>query len=232
MHHAAGVVPATFWSAPAGSADPPPLTLLQHGGAVHARHPAVDELANAVAVRTGGAVLLVDGPIHGRRRSAPLGFAEMLAAFEAFWRDDGGIDAMVSDWRLVLDVVLDRGWADPGRVAWLGVSMGTAYGIPVCAADPRIRAAAFGMWGLSWGRGDRLVSDAARLTVPALFQIKEADEIFPVAGQRALFDALGSPDKRLSTFAGGHSLSGPGQLDQLLDFTAAATGADRSEATR
>lgn len=223
------VIPATFWNAEGVPELRPALVLLQHGGPLHKRHAMVDGLARSIRARTGAAVLLIDGPIHGRRRADQPEIMEMLGIFKRYWHEDAGIDTMVADWRLALDAVLDRGWADPARVAWFGMSMGTAYGIPLCAAEDRIKAAAIGMWGTDWGQDARLIADARRMTAPVLFQIKSEDEIFSTAGQRALFDAVGSPDKRLSTFPGGHSVSAPGQLDQLLDFVANAVSDERAD---
>lgn len=216
------VVPGTFWNAKSSPGRPPALTLLQHGGPLHKRHENSDNLARSIVERTGSAVLLIDGPIHGQRRAEQLELMEMLGAFQRYWQADAGIDGMVSDWGDALDAVLERGWADPDRIAWFGVSMGTAYGIPFCAADARIKVAAMGMWGTDWGQAERLVGDARRMTTPVLFQIKAGDEIFSNRGQRDLFEALGSPNKQLSTFPGGHSLAAPGQLDQLLDFVTRA----------
>ena len=221
VRRGAHVVPATFWNAPAATAAPPPLTLLQHGGPLHKRHERTEWLAERIVAGTGGAVLLIDGPIHGARRADQPDIMEMLGIFKAFYVSEGGFDGMVADWRDALDAVLDRGWADPGRVAWFGVSMGTAYGIPVCAAEPRIKAAAMGMWGVDWGQEDRLLADARAMRTPTLFQIKTGDQIFAAAGQRALFDALGSPDKALRTHEGGHDLTAPGQLEELLGFIVA-----------
>jgi hypothetical protein len=249
LRHATGDIPATFWNSDGSAGSPPPITLVQHGGTLHKRHERTNWLAESIVAATGSAVLLIDGPIHGQRRTAqpqleavgidggdsywktiqaavndqdwvdkPDDTLKMLAIFKQYWREDAGIDGIVSDWKMALDAVLDRGWADPDRVAWLGVSMGTAYGIPVCAADTRIKAAAMGMWGLDWGQETRLVEDARRMRIPVLFQIKEADEIFSTEGQRALFDALGCPNKCLRTHPGGHGLHTPGTLDELLDF--------------
>ena len=166
-------IPATFWNARTATAGVrPPLILVQHGGPLHKRHERTDGLVRSTLAGTDAAVLLIDGPIHGARRTEELELMEMFGVFKAYWRDDGGIDTMVADWSTALDAVLDQGWADPDRVAWLGVSMGTAYGVPVCAADARIKAAAFGMWSLNWGHKDRLIEDARRLKTPVLFQIK------------------------------------------------------------
>lgn len=218
VRNAEGVVPASMWNAREPAGHRTPLILMQHGGPFHKRHERSDWLAETIVERTGAAVLLIDGPIHGRRRDDDPGLAEMLAAFEAHWRTDPGITGMVSDWRMALDAVLDQGWADPERVAWMGTSMGTAYGIPLCAVEDRIKAAALGMWGTDWGQARALLDSARAMRTPALFHIKAQDEIFSTAGQRELFDALGSPNKCLRTFAGGHNLTAPGQLDELLDF--------------
>ncbi|CAH0356669.1 MAG: hypothetical protein WA085_00500 [Sphingobium sp.] len=227
-----GVVPATFWNARVPAGANTPVTLLQHGGPFHKRHERTDWLAAQIVERTGSAVLLIDGPIHGRRGDADRDVMEMLGVFERHWRTSPGIERYVSDWRTVLDVVLEQGWADPNRVAWFGMSMGTAYGIPLCAAEPRIKGAVLGMWGLDWGQNDALLHDARIMRTPALFQIKSEDEIFSTDGQRALFDAIGSPNKCLHTFAGGHSLTAPGQLDELLDFIAHALALDGDTVTR
>lgn len=218
LHHDDRVIPATFWNARAPAGAGTPVTLLQHGGPFHKRHERTDWLAEQVVEGTGSAVLLIDGPIHGRRRDDDPGLETMLATFERHWRNDPGIEDYVSDWRAALDAVIEQGWADPARVAWLGMSMGTAYGIPLCAAEPRIRAAALGMWGTDWGQEACLLDSARRMRMPVLFQIKSEDEIFSTEGQRALFDACGSPNKCLHTFPGGHSLAAPGQLDELLEF--------------
>jgi hypothetical protein len=218
------VIPGTFWRTDRPGDSAPPLTLLQHGGPLHKRHPRTEELARSIVAATHGAVLLIDGPIHGRRRSEHPGLMEMLAIFKQFWQDDAGIDGFVREWQMALDAVLERGWADPDRVAWFGVSMGTAYGIPVCAADKRIKAATFGMWGTDWGQEERLLDACRQVRTPVLFQIKTEDELFPVAGQRRLFDALGSPHKCLRTHQGGHSLDAPGQLDEALQFVNRAVG--------
>jgi alpha-beta hydrolase superfamily lysophospholipase len=104
--------------------------------------------------------------------------------------------------------------------------MGTAYGIPVCAADTRIKAAALGMWGTDWGQEARLLEDARRMATPALFQIKADDEIFSTAGQRELFDALGCPNKCLHTYPGGHGFTAAAQLEELLAFIAPIVAGD------
>ena len=83
------------------------------------------------------------------------------------------------------------------------------------------------MWSTDWRQADRLIDDARRISIPTLFQTKSEDEIFGIKEQRELFDALGSPNKCLHTFEGGHSLTAPGQLEQLLDFVSRAVNSER-----
>ena len=222
-----GEIPGTFWHGRATAGARSPLTLLQHGGPLHKRDERTEQLARSIVDGTGSSVMAIDGPIHGERRSDRPELMAMLGLFKGFWQEVGGIDALVADWKVALDTVLARGWADAERIAWFGVSMGTAYGIPLCAAEPRIKRAAMGMWGTDWGQAERLLEDARHMRTPVVFQIKAEDEIFTTAGQRQLFDAIGSPIKRLTTYAGGHSLTAPGQMDELLAFIAEAfDGAD------
>lgn len=218
IRQGAAVIPGTFWPADTLDDSPPGLTLLQHGGPLHKRHPRTEGLVQSIRAATHSAVMLLDGPIHGRRRTDQPELMEMMGIFKQFWQEDAGIDQYVSDWQVALDGVIEQGWADPERVAWFGVSMGTAYGIPVCAVETRIKAAVFGMWSIDWGQQDRLLDDCRQVRTPTLFQIKTEDELFPVDGQRRLFDALGSSDKCLRTYPGKHSLDAPGQLDEALQF--------------
>ncbi len=55
---------------------------------------------------------------------------------------------MVADWRATLDALAALPEVDTARVAYGGVSMGTMFGLPFVAAEPRIRAAVFGLCGL------------------------------------------------------------------------------------
>ncbi len=230
LRHDGGTVPATFWNARTPRGGGTPLTLIQHGGPFHARHDRAAWLARAVVSRTDSAVLMIDGPIHGRRRDDDPAPEKMLGAFKAHWQASPGIDDMVADWSRALDAVIDQGWADPARIAWLGVSMGTAYGVPLCATDPRFAAAVFGMWGTDWGHEDIMLAHARRIRSPVLFQIKTEDAFFSNAGQRKIFDALGSLDKALKTYEGGHDLTAPGQLDDILGFINRALGGNETAA--
>lgn len=218
------IIPALLWRAPDGGAGAtPPLVALQHGGAGHKSNEVAAFLARLLRDGARCSVLLIDGPVHGERRladdpSSPPTAEAVLDEFRAAWAGGGDIDAMVEDWSAALNVAVENGWADPRRMAWVGLSMGAAYGIPLCARDPRFAAAILGMWGTNWPNAARLLEDAASIDCPVLFQIKLADELFPLKNQRELFDALSASQKEWREYPGGHFEASQAQLADMCAY--------------
>ncbi|MEV0396270.1 hypothetical protein [Polymorphospora rubra] len=64
----------------------------------------------------------------------------------------------------------------------------------------------------------RVAADARQVTAPALFHVQWHDEIFPRDGQLALFDLLGSPDKELAGYPGGHAEIRPTAVGRWRGF--------------
>src|SRR5690606_38132895 len=117
--------------------------------------------------------------------------------FRALWARGDSVDPMVADWKATLDALSGRDEIDITRIGWYGLSMGTAYGIPLVAADKRISASVLGMWGVSRPEGsERLMADASKIVSNVMFQQKWDDPLFSREGQFELFDRLGSPDKQ------------------------------------
>jgi dienelactone hydrolase len=79
------------------------------------------------------------------------------------------------------------------------VSLGTAIGLPLVAAEPRITAAVLGLMG-----HQTLAQEAARITVPVQFHLQWDDELVPRDSVLALFDAIGSAEKTLHANPGRH----------------------------
>ncbi|MFI7403842.1 hypothetical protein ACIBW9_25755 [Streptomyces sp. NPDC049541] len=77
--------------------------------------------------------------------------------------------------------------------------MGTAIGVPLTAAEPRITAAVF---GLHWR--DVLAEKAKQLTVPIEFDMQGDDEYVPHEAGLALSGAFASAEKTLHVNAGRH----------------------------
>jgi dienelactone hydrolase len=161
-------VPAVLWT-PEGPRRKRPLVLVGHGGSQHKTHAGVVELAARFVAHHAFAVASIDGPIHGARRSTPLSGADMQAEFLTLWPKDDRIDEMVEDWRVTLDSLCAIDDVEPSAVGWYGVSMGTAYGLPLMAAESRIRAAVLGMWGLDFVNSERLGVAARGVECPVLF---------------------------------------------------------------
>ncbi|BCJ64857.1 hypothetical protein [Polymorphospora rubra] len=51
-----------------------------------------------------------------------------------------------------------------------------------------------------------------------LFHVQRHDEVFPRDGQLALFDLLGSPDKELAGYPGGHAETRPTAVGRWREF--------------
>lgn len=139
--------------------------------------------------------------------------------FFAIWTDrPAHVDDHVQRWQTLIDEIEHVLTGVP--CLWLGHSMGTAYGLPLLAIEKRLCRAVVGMWGTSFVNSSRLVADAAAIRCPVLFQQKWDDEIFSREGQFELFDALGTQDKRLHVYPGGHSRMGNEQLGDVSRFLA------------
>ena len=184
-----------------------PLLLMGHGGSSHKTGPEVVDRAAAFVLGHDYAVVAIDGPLHGERRPVLQTGAERQAEFLAMWTRDPRIDDMVSDWRAVLDHFACDPQIDPSAIGWYGVSMGTAYGLPLIACEPRIKAALLGMWGTSFANGERLAVDAVQVRCPVLFQQKWDDALFTRAGQIDLFTRLGTEQKWLCVYPGPHAVT-------------------------
>ncbi len=197
-------VPGVLWT-PVGAGSATPLVLVGHGASGHKGADYVIDLAKRLVGR-GLAAAAIDGPVHGDRRldggeNAQLAFLEFCQAWSS---DPSMTDEMVADWSGVLDGLVGLDELRGGRVGWWGVSMGTIIGLPFVAAEPRIDAAVLGLMGLTGPTRDRIAEDAPSIECPVLFLIQWDDELFAREWTLGLFDAIGSPDKRLHSHPGRH----------------------------
>jgi dienelactone hydrolase len=210
-------VPVAIWK-PFDAPGQRPLVLVGHGGSGHKTSQLVLDIAGRLVAEHGFIVAAIDGPVHGSRRALFEHGPKVLDEFRELWARGDSVDAMVDDWRATLDALCAMPEVDPSAIGWYGISMGTAYGLPLVAAEPRILAAVLGMWGTDRKPRERLERDAARVRVPVLFQQKADDAIFSDAGQRDLFTRLASIDREHIIYAGGHTDPAGEQLDDIVDF--------------
>lgn len=221
-------VPGVVWT-PAPSRGPRPLVLVGHGGSGHKTSQLVLDAAMPLVRDHGFVVAAIDGPVHGERRTSFDAGTAVRAEFRALWAEGGSVESMVEDWRATLDHLCRIPDVDGGSIGWYGISMGTAYGLPLLAAEPRIRAAVLGMWGTSRVNSQRLVEDARRVAIPVLFQQKKDDEFFTPEGQVEIYEALASRDKSLAVYEGLHTDPAGEQLAGLVSFLAVRLQAPRAD---
>jgi dienelactone hydrolase len=222
-------IPGVLWT-PEGAPGPRPLILMGHGGGQHKKAPGIAARARRFVAEGGFAVAAIDAPSHGERPK-DAGFSRIAAELRA--RMTAGqdaaalVDAMhpllagpaVAEWQAVLTAVQQLGQVGSGPVGYWGISMGGALGVPLVAADARVRAAVLGLLG-----SPELAQPAARITVPVQFLVQWDDEQVPRARSLALFDAFGSAEKTLHANPGRHADLPRFETDSSLRFFARHLG--------
>jgi fermentation-respiration switch protein FrsA (DUF1100 family) len=217
-------IPGVLWT-PADAAGPRPLILLGHGGGQHKKAPGMVARGRRYAADCGFAAVSIDAPGHGDRPRTEgderfvARLRELMAAGQPVGphvtRHNAELAAQaVPEWQSVLDALRKDGrQADGGPAGYWGVSLGTAIGLPLVAAEPRIGAAVFGCLG-----HETLTEAAARVTVPVEFLLQWDDTLVPRESGLALFDALASPQKSLHANSGDHLAVPRFELDSAERF--------------
>ncbi|WP_307801082.1 dienelactone hydrolase family protein [Actinomadura violacea] len=208
-----GEVTGVLWS-PASGPGHAPLILMGHGGGLHKKTPALMARARHLATTCGYTVAAIDAPGHGDRpRTAEddQARAELRRAVAA-GEPIGPVSARygaslaeraVPEWQTTLDALQDLPEIGPDApIAYGGgITLGTAIGMPLTAADPRITAAIFGG---GFVVHDALLEAARRITVPVLFLLQWDDEHVDRQSALGLFDAIGTKEKTMHANLGGH----------------------------
>lgn len=208
------VVPGCVW-APAGATGPRPLILMGHGGSQHKKAANIEAAAASHAQVLGYATVAIDAPGHGdrvtredaeRARQAALdaGRAAREGRSPRASRIPGNAHKAVAEWKATLDAAQQLeiiGAAGP--VGYWGVSMGTRFGVPFVAEEPRIACAVFGLFGVFPGLEDHKAA-AERIQIPLMFAFQSEDELMTRDQGLALFDAFGSAEKTMHINPGGH----------------------------
>jgi dienelactone hydrolase len=226
-------VPGAVW-APAAATGPRPLVLLGHGGGAHRTHPSIVGRARRYVTGLGYAVAAIDAPGWGERPTPP-GYEPFNAEIEqilAAGKSPGdayarrgvvAAELAIPEWQATLDALTALDWIGAGGqvpVGYWGVSLGSAIGVPLVAAEPRISAAVLGLMGVP-----TLAEPAAMITVPVEFLLQWDDEIVPREEGLALFDAIGSAEKTLHANPGTHVQVPMFEVDSSIRFFARHLGA-------
>ena len=222
LERESGLVPGILWT-PTEHERPLPLVLMGHGGSGHKRSDRQLMLGRRLATVSQIATVTIDGPFHGDRIAEKLDRQQYQAMMAAMGVDKV-TDGMVDDWRATLDAICQLDAIDGDRIAYMGFSMGTRFGLPfVAAASDRLCCAVLGKNGLRQtsamaNMAPRFAQDAPNIKMPVLFHVQWDDELFPRDGQFELFDLVGSPDKRLIAFPGPHGTAAPAAIQAWCEF--------------
>jgi dienelactone hydrolase len=210
-----GDIPGVLWS-PVSGPDHAPLVLMGHGGGLHKKTPALAARAHDSVTSWGFSVVAIDAPGHGDRprtaeddqvraemmRARATGDSERFESVSVRYAISLA-DRAVPEWQATLDALqeLPEIGVDAPIGYGGGVSLGTAIGVPLTAADSRIAAAIFGGGFFVY---DDLIEAARRITVPIQFLLPWDDEYVDRQSTLALFDAFASQEKTLHANPGDH----------------------------
>lgn len=228
------IVPGYLWTATGGHGRRP-LVLLGHGATASKDTPLVTALAVRLVAELGYAAAAIDFPNHGERRpeeerSVPA--AEVRSAMGLVaWRQRNtrATEQAISDLCATVDFACERSDVNPDLVGYIGLSMGTRFGVPFVASEPRVKAAVFGLFGWSADlrrpdeeglaeRSQAFAAAARTIRAPALFLLQWDDELFPRQDGLALYDLLGSLEKTLHANPGGHVALPRAEVADIIQF--------------
>lgn len=227
-------VPGCVW-APEGAKGSRPLILLGHGGSQHKKAANIAGAAITHAQTLGYATVAIDAPGHGdriTREQAEKARAAALAAGRAaqegkrpeggerpkISRDPDTVAKVTAEWKATLDAAqgLDFIGSDH-KVGYWGVSMGTRFGVPFVAEEPRVACAIFGLFGAFPGLEDHKAA-AEQIQIPVMFVYQWEDELMKRDQGIALFDAFGSTEKTMHINPGRHVEIPAHERDSWLAF--------------
>jgi dienelactone hydrolase len=218
-------VTGVLWS-PAGGSGGGPLILMGHSGGLHKKARGILTRTFHYVTQYGFTVAAIDAPGHGDRPRNARDERWVNAMMEA-WEVGEPIapiveeyntslaERAVPEWQATLDALLAQ--PEIGReapVGYGGTTLGTAIGLTLVAAEPRIAAATFGAVLVY----DALVEAARRITIPVEFVLPWDDEQIKREPGLALFDACASLEKVLHVYPGEHDSTPGFTIDDSARF--------------
>lgn len=223
-HFTLGEITGVLWS-PAADSGATSVVLMGHGGGQHKQAPGIVARAQHFVTACGFTVAAIDAPGHGGRPRTPADDQIIATLRQAQTAGEPVAPIIVEynaslasravpEWRATIDALqqLPSIGVD-APIAYCGTALGTAIGVALTAADPRIAAAVFGLLG-----HESLVEAAASIAVPVEFLLQWNDEYVDRDSALALFDAFGSAEKTLHANPGGHAQVPGFQLNTTTEF--------------
>jgi alpha-beta hydrolase superfamily lysophospholipase len=220
-----GEVPGLLWS-PAAAVEGAPLVLMAHSGGLSKRSPGITSRARHYVAQYGLQVAAIDAPGHGdrpRNRRDRQWVAAMMKAREEgdpigpiIAEYNGSLaERAVPEWQATLDALqaLPEIGAD-APVGFGGMTLGTATGLMLMAAEPRIAAASLGGVFVY----DALLEAATKVTAPIELLLPWDDEEIAREPGLELFDRIGSTNKMLHAHPGRHNQVPRSEVDSSARF--------------
>ncbi|MFD0525870.1 alpha/beta fold hydrolase [Paractinoplanes durhamensis] len=145
---ALGAITGVLWSP---AAEHTALVLMGHGGGLHKKAPGLVARARDTVTSSGFTVVAIDAPGHGERPRRAVDDQARTDIREAVMAGDnkrfeevsirystGLAEQAVPEWQEVLDALQELPEIGPAAPIGYGggISLGTAIGIPLTAADP------------------------------------------------------------------------------------------------
>jgi pimeloyl-ACP methyl ester carboxylesterase len=210
-----GEIPGVLW-APVSGAHHAPIVLVGHNGGMHKKAPVLRARALQFAATWGFNVVAIDAPGHGDRPRTDSDERARAEIREAVTAGDtprfaaASVRFMASlaeqavlEWQATLDALQASPHIGPDAPVGYGggIAMGSAIGVRLTAAEPRITAAIFGG---GFPVDEPVMTAARQVTVPVQFLLPWDDELAPRASGLALFDAFASAEKTLHANPGDH----------------------------
>lgn len=203
-------IPGVLWTPRTGSAGAP-LILIGHPAGQHKLAPGPLYRARHYVTEYGFSVAAIDAPGHGDRpRSAQdqRWVDAMIAARNAGESLALSIIALnrslaeraVPEWQATIDALVGLPEIGEVPIGYGGMTLGSSIGIPLVAAEARIRAAVFG--GVF--TYPELFEAARKITIPVQYLLQWDDAEIDRQAGLDLFDAFASPGKTMHVTTGGH----------------------------
>jgi dienelactone hydrolase len=200
---------------PEGASGPRPVILLGHGAGGSKDEAQMLSVGRWLVRRESWAVAIIDGPVHGERRTSENGNVGLEGRAALIKRET--YESMAGDWQRTIDACGELPDVGAEHAAYMGFSMGCVLGILTVAKEPRLRCAVLAVGGILQEERGFLNEAAETIDRPILMINQSEDEIFSRAATFRLYDALAG-SKRVMFYPGPHAGVPREAMERTRDF--------------